>query len=101
MVQKRFTWQSEPYAFQEAESNTFPHVSGGYAESGRFSDAMQAAQQGIELANSQGNSGLATELQGNVALYREQQAAARPTPNKWQFVTVKRITGSDNGPPAG
>jgi len=32
----------------------FRTLAAAYAESGRFSDAMQAAQQGIELANSQG-----------------------------------------------
>ena len=51
----------------------FRTLAAAYAESGRFSDAVQTAQQGIELANSLGNSGLATELQGNVALYQERQ----------------------------
>jgi len=57
--------------------------------------AMQAAQQGIELANSQGNSGLATELQGNVALYREQQPLRDPRLTNGSSSPVKRITGSD------
>jgi tetratricopeptide (TPR) repeat protein len=51
----------------------FRTLAAAYAESGEFSKAIQTAQQGIELANSQGNSGLATELQGNIALYQEQQ----------------------------
>jgi tetratricopeptide (TPR) repeat protein len=51
----------------------FRTLAAAYAESGRFSEAIQTAQQGIELANSQGNSRLATELQGNMALYQEQR----------------------------
>jgi tetratricopeptide (TPR) repeat protein len=51
----------------------FRTLAAAYAESGRFSEAIQTAQQGIELANSQGNSRLATELQGNIALYQEQR----------------------------
>src|SRR6184192_4072129 len=51
----------------------FRTLAAAYAESGRFSEAIQTAQQGIELADSQGNSGLATELQGNIALYQERQ----------------------------
>jgi protein O-mannosyl-transferase len=51
----------------------FRTLAAAYAESGEFSKAIQAAQQGIELATSQGNSGLAAELQGNIALYQEQR----------------------------
>jgi len=51
----------------------FRTLAAAYAESGRFSDAIQTAQKGIELANSQGNPGLATELKGNIALYQERQ----------------------------
>jgi tetratricopeptide (TPR) repeat protein len=51
----------------------FRTLAAAYAESGEFSKAIQTAQQGIELANSQGNSGLATELQGNIALYQERR----------------------------
>ena len=51
----------------------FRTLAAAYAESGRFSEAIQTAQQGSELANSQGNPGLATELKGNIALYRERQ----------------------------
>jgi tetratricopeptide (TPR) repeat protein len=48
-------------------------LAAAYAESGRFSEAIQTAQRGIELANSQGNSALVMELQGAIALYQEQQ----------------------------
>jgi len=51
----------------------FRTLAAAYAENGRFVDAIQTAQRGVELANSQGNSGLATELQAHIALYREQQ----------------------------
>jgi tetratricopeptide (TPR) repeat protein len=49
-------------------------LAAAYAESGRFADAVETARRGAELANSQGNPGLATELQNNIALYE----AARP-----------------------
>jgi tetratricopeptide (TPR) repeat protein len=51
----------------------FRTLAAAYAENGRFMEAIQTAQRGVELAKSQGNSGLATELQANVALYQEQQ----------------------------
>jgi protein O-mannosyl-transferase len=57
----------------------FRTLAAAYAESGEFSKAIQVAQQGIELANSQGNSGLATELQGNIALYHEQRPLRDPS----------------------
>jgi tetratricopeptide (TPR) repeat protein len=57
----------------------FRTLAAAYAESGRFSEAIQTVQQGIELANSQGNSGLATELQGNIALYQERQPLRDPS----------------------
>jgi len=51
----------------------FRTLAAAYAENGRFVDAIQTAERGVELANSQGNSGLATELQAHIALYRERQ----------------------------
>ena len=57
----------------------FRTLAAAYAESGRFSEAIQTAQQGIELADSQGNSGLATELQGNIALYQERRPLRDPS----------------------
>jgi len=57
----------------------FRTLAAAYAESGRFSEAIQAARRGIELANSQGNSGLAAELQGNIALYQERQPLRDPS----------------------
>jgi tetratricopeptide (TPR) repeat protein len=57
----------------------FRTLAAAYAESGRFSEAIQTAQRGIELANSQGNPSLATELQGNIALYQERQPLRDPS----------------------
>jgi tetratricopeptide (TPR) repeat protein len=57
----------------------FRTLAAAYAESGEFSKAIQTARQGIELASSQGNSGLATELQGNIALYQEQRPLRDPS----------------------
>ena len=57
----------------------FRTLAAAYAENGRFSDAIQTAQRGIELANSQGNSGLATELQASIALYQERQPLRDPS----------------------
>jgi tetratricopeptide (TPR) repeat protein len=54
-------------------------LAAAYAESGDFSKAIQTAQEGVELASSQGNAGLATELQGNIALYQEQQPLRDPS----------------------
>jgi tetratricopeptide (TPR) repeat protein len=62
------------------------HISGGrvplvfrtlaaaYAENGRFADAVQTAKRGIEVANNQGNFGLAAELQESITNYE----AGRP-----------------------
>ena len=57
----------------------FRTLAAAYAESGEFSKAIQTAQQGIELANSQGNSGLGTELQGNIVLYHDQRPLRDPS----------------------
>jgi tetratricopeptide (TPR) repeat protein len=48
----------------------FRVLAAAYAEDGRFSQAIESAQHGADLANSQGNPGLAAELQSNIALYQ-------------------------------
>ena len=48
----------------------FRILGAAYAENGRFSQAIETAQHGSELANSQGNQGLAAELQRNIAVYQ-------------------------------
>ncbi len=57
----------------------FRTLAAAHAERGQFSEAIQTAQQGIELANTQGNSELATELSGNIALYQERQPLRDPS----------------------
>jgi len=44
-------------------------VAAAYAETGRFAEAKEAAQKALETANVQGNTVLADELQGELALY--------------------------------
>jgi len=48
----------------------FRILAAAYAENGRFSQAIETAQRGAELANIEGNPGLAAELQSNIALYQ-------------------------------
>ena len=48
----------------------FHILAAAYAENGRFSEAIETARRGAALANSQGNAGLASELQNNIALYQ-------------------------------
>jgi len=57
----------------------FRTLAAAYAESGDFSKAIQTAQEGSELATSQGNPGLAAELQGNISLYQEQRPLRDPS----------------------
>src|SRR6266498_81545 len=57
----------------------FRTLAAAYAETGDFSKAIQTAHEGVALANSQGNSGLATELQGHIALYQEQRPLRDPS----------------------
>ena len=45
-------------------------LAAAYAENGRFADAIETAQRGAELATTQGNPGLAAELESNIALYQ-------------------------------
>jgi len=53
-------------------------LAAAYAENGRFSRAIETAQRGLELANSQGNPGLAVELQNNIALYQAERPVRDP-----------------------
>ncbi len=48
----------------------FRILAAAYAENGRFSEAIETAERGVELANLQGNADLASELENNIALYR-------------------------------
>jgi protein O-mannosyl-transferase len=57
----------------------FRTLAAAYAEVGDYSKAIETAQEGADLANSQGNSGLATELQGNIAIYQTQRPLRDPS----------------------
>jgi tetratricopeptide (TPR) repeat protein len=54
-------------------------LAAAYAESGRFSDAVETAQRGAELATAQGNAGLAAELEGNIVLYQSGRPLRDPS----------------------
>jgi protein O-mannosyl-transferase len=57
----------------------FRTLAAAYAENGQFSQAIETAQRGITLANSQGNPGLAAELQGSIGLYQESRPLRDPS----------------------
>ena len=57
----------------------FRTLAAAYAEKGMFSEAIQTAQRGIELANSQGNHSLAAELQTNIGLYLDEKPLRDPS----------------------
>jgi cytochrome c-type biogenesis protein CcmH/NrfG len=54
-------------------------LAAAYAESGRFTDAIETAQRGAELATTQGNPSLAAELENNIALYRSGRPLRDPS----------------------
>ena len=45
-------------------------LAAGYAETGRFSEALETAQQALQLAVAQGNVALTKDLQSDIASYR-------------------------------
>jgi protein O-mannosyl-transferase len=49
-------------------------LAAAYAESGRFAEALETAERGLELATEQGNVNLANEFRSNILFYR----AGRP-----------------------
>jgi protein O-mannosyl-transferase len=57
----------------------FRTLAAAYAEKGMFAQAIQTAQRGIELANGQGNSRLAAELQTNIGLYQDGKPLRDPS----------------------
>jgi protein O-mannosyl-transferase len=48
-------------------------LAAAYAESGRFNDAITAAQQAIEIARTTGNEGLIVDLERSIAAYQSNQ----------------------------
>jgi tetratricopeptide (TPR) repeat protein len=57
----------------------FRTLAAAYAENHQFPEAIATAQQGIELANSQGNLVLAAELQSSIALYQGNRPLRDPS----------------------
>ena len=57
----------------------FRTLAAAYAENHQFAEAIQTAQQGIELASRQGNVALAAELQSSIALYQENRPLRDPS----------------------
>jgi len=56
-------------------------LAAAYAENGRFSEATSTAQTALQLATNQGNSGLAADLQLNIANYeRNLPLRSQPSP---------------------
>jgi protein O-mannosyl-transferase len=54
-------------------------LAAAYAESERFTDAVETAQRGAEVAGNQGNPALAAELERNVALYQSGRPLRDPS----------------------
>jgi protein O-mannosyl-transferase len=57
-------------------------LAAAYAEAGRFSEAIEAAQRGMEIATGQSNFQLANLLQGDIALYRGGLPLRQMSPGK-------------------
>ena len=57
----------------------FRVLAAAYAESGRFPEAINAAQEGAQRAEAQGQSTLAQQLQGDLALYQQGVPLRDPT----------------------
>jgi protein O-mannosyl-transferase len=57
----------------------FRTLAAAYAESGRFPEAIETAQRGLELAVRQGNAGLADDFRGNIVLYQAERPLRDPS----------------------
>jgi len=57
----------------------FRTLAAAYAESGRFREAIETAQRGLELAHTQGNPRLATELENTIILYQAERPLRDPS----------------------
>jgi tetratricopeptide (TPR) repeat protein len=55
-------------------------LAAGYAETGRFSEAIETAQQALQLAIAQGNGDLTKELQSDIAKYQRNLPVRDPDP---------------------
>ncbi len=56
-------------------------LAASYAESGRFSEAIAAAQQSMEMAIAQNNRGLVNALESDIALYRARAPLRETSPS--------------------
>ncbi|PYI89403.1 MAG: hypothetical protein DMF03_07685 [Verrucomicrobia bacterium] len=77
----------------------FRTLAAAYAENSRFSQAIETAQRAVELANRQGNPGLAAELRNNIALYQAKRPLRDPslTDGRSSFQTASRRSASQSG----
>lgn len=57
----------------------FRTLAAAYAESGRYAEAIDAAQRGLELAAAQGNSALAESLRSDLAVYQTNSPLRGPS----------------------
>ena len=57
----------------------FRTLAAAYAEDQQFPQAIETAEQGVELANKQSNFALAAELQSTITLYRENRPMRDPS----------------------
>lgn len=57
----------------------FRTLAAAYAESGRYAEAIDTAQRGLELAAAQGNSALAESLRSNIAVYQTNSPLRGPS----------------------
>jgi protein O-mannosyl-transferase len=57
----------------------FRVLAAAYAENGRFSDAIDTARRGADLASRTGNPALASELESNIALYQSGRPLRDPS----------------------
>jgi tetratricopeptide (TPR) repeat protein len=57
----------------------FRTLAAAYAESGRFAEAINTAQRGLELAAAQKNSALAENLRSNIAVYQSNSPLRGPS----------------------
>ena len=57
----------------------FRTLAAAYAESGSFSEAIETAQRGLELAVRQKNAGLVDDFRGNIVLYQAEKPLRDPS----------------------
>jgi tetratricopeptide (TPR) repeat protein len=71
------------HANDAKETTALQILAASYAESGRFSEAIETGQQALQLAVAQGNAGLAKHLQSDIASYRENRPLRNREFKEW------------------